>query len=451
MILVYTEILTPRIEYIFRLIFTEILDIEVSFTTRQKEFVQSDLPRVNYSYEKFGDEIYVKPHRLLHCKALIQPDIQPVWYKNEKFFFESSADSTFPFDPFAASFYLVTRYEEYLDSDKDKYGRFQPEDSILHKYGLLKRPVVNIWARMLADKLKERYPQLVFPEPEFKFLATVDIDNAWAFRNKGFWRGAGAFMKAVSHGEFADARQRVNVWLGKDQDPYDTYALLDDVFKGNEDKVIFFLLLGDYRRYDRNVSWKNKAFQKLIKEISAKYMTGIHPSYASSKKKSRKKLEDETGRFLKLTGAPAAKSRQHYLRLRFPRTYRRLEDLNIAEDYTMGYASVTGFRAGICTPFYFYDLKRETRTNLKVIPFQVMDGTLKNYMKLSPEEAMKETELLMTEVKNAGGIFVAVWHNETLAEPGEWEGYRKVFREMVTKGFEWANEKQHYIFASQEY
>ena len=108
MILLYSEEITPRIEYIAKLIFTQILHIEVAFTTNFSDFQKSDLPKINYSFEKFNDEIYLKPHRLMHCKALITPSFNSVWYENEKYFFESSEDSIFPFDMLAASFYLVT-------------------------------------------------------------------------------------------------------------------------------------------------------------------------------------------------------------------------------------------------------------------------------------------------------------------------------------------------------
>src|SRR5690606_16233878 len=155
MILIYSEKLNPRIEYIFRLIFTTILQNEVSFTTKSNKFLKSTSPKINYSYERFGSEFYIKPHRLMHCRALIQPDIQPVWYNGEKYFFESSGDSVFPFDPFAASFYLVSRYEEYLEFDKDQYKRFPADECLLQKYNLLKKPVVNIWSGMIASRLRK--------------------------------------------------------------------------------------------------------------------------------------------------------------------------------------------------------------------------------------------------------------------------------------------------------
>jgi len=422
MILFYTDELNPRIEYTAHLIFSQIMGTEISFTTNSSEFLKSNLPKLNYSYEKFEDEFYLKPHRLMYCKALIRPNIQTVWYNDEKYFFESSKDSVLPFDPLAASFYLVTRHEEYLETERGKYKRYPAEKSILAKHNLLKKPVVNIWAGLLAEKLKEKFPGLKFPEQKSKYLSTIDIDNAWAYTHKGFWRGLGAIIKVLSKGRFSKAKSRIRVWRGKDKDPYDSYQFLDNAFKGNEDKALFFFLLGDYKRYDKNISWKNRPFRKLIRETDQKYKLGIHPSYSSSKKKGKNKLAVEIKRLENITGNKIKRSRQHFLRLKFPRNYRRLIKAGITEDYTMGYSSHAGFRAGICTPYFFYDLKKERATSLKIIPFQV------------------EIEDLMQEVKKAGGTFVSIWHNETLNDQGDWKGYRKVFEKMNKKGFEWANE-----------
>jgi hypothetical protein len=228
--------------------------------------------------------------------------------------------------------------------------------------------------------------------------------------------------------------------LGKERDPYDTYQFLDSVFKGNEEKVKFFFLLGDYAQFDKNVSHENRHFQRLILNISQKYDVGIHPSFAGFLHGCHGKVIKESGRLKKITGKEILKSRQHYLNLKFPKTYQNLIKAGISEDYTMGFADQTGFRAGICTPFYFYDLINETKTNLLIAPFQIMDGTLLHYQSLSPEAAFDEIKSIMTEIKNVGGTFVSIWHNETINDLGEWKGYRDVFEKMNQLGFQWANE-----------
>lgn len=440
MILIYTEEITPRLIYTAKLIFTEILKVEFSFTTNSSDFTKSDMPKFNYSDKKFGNEFYIKPHQLLFSKELIKPDFDSIWYNSEEYFFESSKESDLPFDLLAASFYLVTRFEEYFETERDKFNRYQAEKSILFKNNLLKKPVVNIWANLLAEKLTEKFPKLVFPKLKFEFYSTIDIDNAWAYLHKGFWRSSGAFFKAIINGNFTETKGRIKVWLGFEEDPYDTYYFLNSDFKGNEKKVMFFFLLGDYARYDKNISHRNRHFRKLIQTIKGKYTVGIHPSYLSGKKKGSKNLQSEIQRLEEITGSKVNKSRQHFLQLSFPETYRRLIKAGIEEDFTMGYPSQTGFRAGICTPFYFYDLEKESTTNLKIVPFQVMDVTLHDYMGLTPEEATSEIDRLMQEVKNVGGTFVSIWHNETITDRGGWKGFREVFEKMNKTGFEWANE-----------
>ena len=59
MILIYSEKITPRIEYISKLIFTHILQTEVAFTKNSKEFRKHEGPKFNYSLQKFGDEFYI--------------------------------------------------------------------------------------------------------------------------------------------------------------------------------------------------------------------------------------------------------------------------------------------------------------------------------------------------------------------------------------------------------
>ena len=69
-----------------------------------------------------------------------------------------------------------------------------------------------------------------------------------------------------------------------------------------------------------------------------------------------------------------------------------------------------------------------------------MDITLRDYMKLSPDEAFQEIENLMVKVKQVNGTFVSIWHNETITDSGDWKGYREVFEKMNQLGFKLANE-----------
>jgi hypothetical protein len=126
------------------------------------------------------------------------------------------------------------------------------------------------------------------------------------------------------------------------------------------------------------------------------------------------------------------RSRQHFLRMSFPITYRHLLELEIEHDYSMGFSTHSGFRAGICTPFRFYDLEQEIETPLVVHPFPFMDGTYIYGQRMDPEEAMEEIETYIRTYRKYGGEFIPVWHNRIFSEKdSEWRGWNQVFEKMV--------------------
>lgn len=440
MILIYVEKITPRLEYTCRLLFGNLLGTKAVLTSDPDEFRRSEQPKINYTSSRLDDELYLKPHRILFEKKAINPSPDPVKYHGEEYFFKTSADSFLPFDPLAASFFLVTRFEEYLEKERGQYTRYPHEKSILSRHNLLKKPVVNIWANILTEKIRDRYPGFPVPKPRFRFLSTIDVDNAWAFTNKGVIRNAGALVKDFITGNHKNNTARIRTWCNQQKDPYDTYDYINHVLHRNRNQVIFFFLMGDYKKYDKNIRYTNKAFRNLIRETAREYEVGIHPSFFSSEKRGEKNLTTEIERLNKITGKKTVKSRQHYLRLFFPETYRRLISHGITEDYSMGYPDATGFRAGICNPYPFFDLYKNEETNLVIFPFQVMDITLRDYLEMDVEEAKKEIDSLMQEVKKAGGTFTGIWHNESLSNQGRWKGYREVFEYMNRQGFRMAHE-----------
>lgn len=124
-------------------------------------------------------------------------------------------------------------------------------------------------------------------------------------------------------------------------------------------------------------------------------------------------------------------SRQHFLKLRFPETYRRLLAVGIREDWTMGYAEETGFRASIATPFRWFDVEKNEETPLIIHPFQAMDVTLKQYLQLTPEAATERLRTLIHTTQQVGGTFTTLWHNDNLAEIDDWKGWRAVYEQLL--------------------
>ncbi len=227
-------------------------------------------------------------------------------------------------------------------------------------------------------------------------------------------------------------KEKINVLLNKNQDPYDTYDYQFNIHKKFSIRPIYFFLLADYGLNDKNISIKNKPFQSLIKSIADYYDIGIHPSYASNTVKE--KLLTEIKRLQEITHKNITKSRQHFLKLTLPSTYRDLIDNDIKNDYSMGYASKTGFRASICSPYHFYDLDTEMETELMIHPFCIMEGTYQYYEKTSPDKALEEIKEIIYVIKKVDGTFISVFHNESLSDKGIWKGWRNVYEKMLEEG-----------------
>jgi hypothetical protein len=431
MILVYCPKISSRLKYTLGLVFETILGVEWEHTSHADVFSGYEGARVNYSHSTLSErEVLIFPEGFLEKRG-VQPIEPGIAWKDDLpcLFPRVDQAGDFGFDLFAASFYLVSRFEEYLPAAKDQHKRFMAENSFAYKNGFLELPVVNHYANKLKEALLHKFPALFFPENKYSFFPTYDIDVAYAFRGRGFFRGMGASLRSALQLKFSAIKERLQVLSGRRSDPFDTYDLQLMWHKKHHLKAFYFFLCGEYGPFDRNIAVFSSVFQSLVKKMGDYAYIGIHPSYGSGENPER--LSTEVARLSKILNREIRFSRQHFLKMDMPGTYRNLIRNNIDHDFSMGYATQPGFRASVAGPFYFYDLGREEITSLKVFPFAVMDGTLRDYLGLSPEEAVKRIEKLIDAVKKVNGTFMSLWHNDSLCECQRWEGWRFVYEQLL--------------------
>ncbi|RLD79180.1 MAG: hypothetical protein DRJ07_12125 [Bacteroidetes bacterium] len=430
-LLIYSLKITPRLNYIFDFILIELLGISYSFTNDLDTFVNSSSIKIQYSpnYTSIPNSLFLKADKLLFESDIKTQNIEVLSWRETKAFFKTDDQSFIPYDIFAAGFYLLSRYEEYLPFEHDKYGRFGADQSLAYKHNFIKQPVVDIWAEYLKVELLKYYPKLKFKERKFHFISTIDIDNAYAYLHKGIFRSISSSAKLLLSFKWNELIEKIRVHQGKSVDPYDSYQFLEKIHSKYNVPAIYFFLTAKYAKYDKNISPDSKQFNQLVKFISKDYEIGIHPSYASNRNVNNVKSEKE--KLEKLSQKEITRSRQHFLMLKFPETYRNLIMSGIEEDYSMGYVSVTGFRAGTCIPFHFFDLEANETKNLKITPFALMDVGLKDYNRLDAEEATKEIEKIIENVKKVQGLFVSLWHNESLGNKRKWENWKYTYEKMM--------------------
>lgn len=424
--LIYTKQITNRCKFIFDLIFKENFGISYKIISNFQEFETLDGYKLNYSKKHILKVPFIYSSNLLFQRNIEEQEFETASFGNHPVIFATrDENSDLPFDIFAASFFLITRYEEYLPNKRDKYDRFNPKTSIAYKYKFLDKPLVNIWINQLKNILNAYYPNVAFVEKKFSFKPTFDIDIAYSFQNKGFFRSFGGFIADLRYLRLINLFKRFITLLNLKKDPYNTYEYIFEQTKTIKERLNFFFLAGNYGIYDKNINISNSNFKQLIKSIADKAIIGIHPSFASNQ--SSQILKAELHDLEEIVKKDITKSRQHYLRLEMPLTYENLIELDIKHDYTMGYASRIGFRASYCNSFYFYNLVLDIKTHLKINPFMLMDVSLKNYMKLTPEQAIEKSKAIIDITKKYNGDLVTLWHNSSLSETDGWKGWRKVF------------------------
>lgn len=431
MVIIYTEKVTARVRYIFTLIFKEFLNCEVFFTNNWEQFRSSAKVKINYGDKPVpGADLWVIPHGLLFQWGVSEMNLEFVDYKGSKCPFKNiNNKADFPFDVFAAAFFLISRYEEYLPYKRDAHGRFPADESVAFQKGFLEYPIIDQWVMDIKRIILERNNTANLKTPVYQYIPTIDVDVAYAYRLRGVLRTAGGVVNALIKRDINLISQRFRVLAGREKDPFDTFDYIIQLHKTYGLCPVFFILFADYNVNDKNISVLNQEFQHLIKALGDHAHIGIHPSYNSFL--MPEKMRQEVERLAKTINREIKMSRQHFLRMALPATYDNLEEAGITQDYTMGYARHTGFRASTARPFYFYNLEKEVPTGLKVVPFAVMDGTLKDYMKLNQQQAVDKINILIRRTKEVNGVFVSLWHNHSLGEHQEWKGWRKVYESLV--------------------
>lgn len=432
MLLVYTHKISPRLKYSFKQIFTRILGIPVEFTTTIEDFIAHDSLKMSYTRQPLSNEIFVRSHDILFEQGISDVEIQVQDWEETKCFFYTGEKSAIPFDIFSASFYLLSRYEEYLPHVKDEYGRFTAQESLALEHHFLHQPVIDIWAFKFRKVLEQNYPDFQFPERTYSVKPIIDVPSAYNFKLKGIMRTLGGTAKDILNFNFKKLYYRYLVLFGLKRDTYDTFKYIINKQKHSNYKFLFFFLIGDYSTYDKGVDAQKKKFITLIKQVADYCQVGLKVSYFALDDKAI--LKKEKKRMEAILNSSLTATRQSFSKLNLPESYRNLVELEIFEDYTMGYINQAGFRAGTCTPFYFYDLDYEIKTPLKITSYHVLDySLLKNQSLLDKKKALNQ---VINEVKKVNGEFVPIFHNYTFSDVDRWKGYKELFNIILESGHE---------------
>lgn len=437
MINIYNSEFTTRIEYILKFVIVEVLSDSYKFYTDENQYLEAKGPKLNYSNKSidpneirmYNDGFLLETGiRNFEPRISKRKDLIKVF--NDPYSHDSFDENYIDFDIFSSIFYFISRYEEHLSFKKDVHGRFEAKQSYAYKNGFIEIPLVDLYIQYLKNKLQHKYSSLSFKQRTFNVQPTIDIDQVFAIKGKGFFRWIGACAKSFLSFNFKKFRKLFAVKLANEKDPYDVYEKFENIHsKYKLTAVYFFLFSKKKTKYDINLSVNNSSFRKVIQKLSIKSIIGIHPSYYS--KSNTRIIEDEINSLSAISSQLIDSSRQHYLKFKLPYSYKALMAIGIQNEYSMGYATMPGFRASTSLSYFFYDLTQEQISFLKIHPFSVMDTTFKHYLNTSPSEAYTKICQIIDMIKSVNGQFIPLWHNESMSNYAEWEGWQDVYESML--------------------
>ena len=380
-------------KYILDIIFNEFLGLEYKLAAGSKKLESYEIELGNGNKLIFEDHFFNKfPNDLEYLKfeniprtisyqqktsnSFIPENDIPVLYGHSKSNIKNSTLISCSIDIFASIFFMLSRWEEYVNKNRDSHERFPSTLSLAFKNNFLDRPVVNEYVEMLKNMLKYLDNNSKFKIQNSKLFLTHDVDELYMWKSwkQVFKVGVGDIIKRKS---ISLALERVAEYFlirrKKINDPFDTFDWLMDKSEGINVKSRFYFMSGGVTDYDNKYKIDETKSLELIEKIKERgHIIGIHPSYNAFNDTIQFKKELDL--LEQTVGQKIVEGREHYLRFEVPTTWQIWEDNGMQVDSTCGYADKEGFRCGTADEFSVFNILTRKKLKLKERPLIFMDG-----------------------------------------------------------------------------
>ena len=420
------------INYIIRFLFGEQGEHTVAYS--DEPVTQIEKPIVIRPSTFFTEQLFGKPDSMPNLPLKEWHGI-PILFGEPSDFFENGK-LVIEADIISSAFFLLSRYEEVINPERDSYGRFSGKRSLPGRAGFLHRPVVDEYAAIAADLARRNGVFLQLPCNTFdRIYLTHDVDSPWDnFTFLGMVKRIAVMLLRDHNLNFYPIRNRMGC---PEEDPIYTF---EDIIRYDsilaDGQPIYFFKSGAGNSPEDGFDYLGtEAAERLIDRVKASgAKIGYHVSFEAGK--HPKLVKEELSRLRKITREQVTTSRNHYLRSMEPRDYFVLIENGIEEDFTMGYADAAGFRLGTSRAVHWISPYDGSVTPLVLHPLTIMECSLsgKQYMNLSYEEMKAYSFRLIDACFRFGGEVTLLWHNNNLMkEESLCELYLEVLEYLTEK------------------
>lgn len=430
----------PERKYIIDVLFSEFLHIEYKLEVSDIQYytIRFDNKTIIINddfFNNFPAELsYLKkeniPQKVIFAENQFSLEANiPILYGNSDI--EVSENKIFcGNDIFASSFFMLTRWEEYVIKEKDNYGRFPDKFQLSVKHNFNERPVVNEYMEMLRKMIaylgieienKHKYKPVITHDIDFfarydKFSKVIKATGGDIIKRKSFKK---AFHTINSY---------IKIKRGKEKDPYDTFDYLMNLSEKVNLKSHFYFIPSLLGEEDAKYDITEDAVIKMMQHIIERgHIVGIHGAFRS--------YDNEEIYIKELKRFPEKikinEGRQHLLRNKNPDTWQVYENAGLEYDSTTGFRNYVGFRAGTCYEYSVFNILSRKKLKLKEIPLIIMEQALvKKYSE--KESILGKFATLKQLIKKYKGNFVILWHNNNFNIP-EWENFKPLYEKIITE------------------
>jgi hypothetical protein len=431
--LYFDESYLPELEYLCRL-FSSIIG-ETIVPCHVSKFNKEGACSIGYSSREaashlpescririHSDDLFWKQYLKKKCPEVLMREHSGLLALNSEdskaFVIKDTSGISTNLDLFSSAFFMITGMEEVTNPHlRDEYQRFTfSRSKWAHVY--VNKPRINSYAQTLLKWIEEIYDLSIPSKGQFTAVLTHDIDSPY-FYGRLRTELSEIYNGVIARGKYARFSDLVNYLaclLGMQSDPHDTFFYMQEHEGKRGISATYFINLSKDSTW--GLDWEK--YSRTLKKIHGDgNEIALHPGFNSYS--DREMILHERNGVEALSGATINGARNHFLRFKNPECYYALSSLGLSYDATVGYPDREGFKAGICTPYKPFDIQRREQIDIMEIPLVVMDGTLHNYRKQSPETAQSTIETLIEHVSSCAGVITFDWHNSFLIEKkGEW-------------------------------
>ena len=409
---------------------------EVFFKATEKNWLKSaSMPKQPIKWWEINESLINLPCGEKRVPVLFGAD--PYTFK----YFQVYEDGIFlGLDVFGSAFFMLTRYEEMVRSDRDEHDRFPASASLAHQEGFLERPIIDEYVEILWACMKYLWPRLERKENKFQVCLSHDVDTPYYLAFMPFHKAvktcSGDILKRKNPRLAADKMSRwIKVKRGElESDPYNAFNYIMKTSEENNIKSTFYFMSSSDSSYDSKYMLEHPYMKSLLNQINTReHKIGLHPSYNTYLEPE--KINAEFMALLDVCNSLGIDQdtwggRQHYLRWQAPDTWQSYADAGLDYDATLSYADHAGFRCGTCREFPVFNLLTRQTLNLIEKPLIAMECSLldERYMGLDYEGAWNTLKCFIDYCKLYKGTFSLLWHNSQLVHAKDIDFYNEIIK-----------------------